>query len=565
MLRRTRIAVLAALLLVTGLSASPAWGAVEASICEIQGDGQSSPLEGETVTTTGVVYALESIGFYIQDPTCDRDLSGDEPGNRRSPHDKQLASQGIFVFGDAQPSLGDQVEVTGEVAEFFRATEIVLQSLRVLSTGNPLPDPTAIDTDLAQKQDAVLQEYYESLEHMRVHLEFGRTYVGTNRFGESFLVPYEITERVRRTDPDPSLFALDDGLLGGGFVANFAFDDVRGAVGPLAFTFGNFKLKVEDPSAVEVTASEPPRPEPIVDQPEGTVGVATWNLFNVFDEKEPDDSIAVPSIPPPEQEVKRQKIARGVVDFLNAPAVIGVQEVENLELLEAIADAIDAYLDLLELPGDYEAFLIEGNDVRGIDVGFLIDVSVVEVQRVLQIKADEVSDGRCEGGASGDLVYDRVPLLAELLVEGETWYVVTNHFKSKFGGTPENDFFEDCRVEQAETLLEGLEEMGIKKKVVINGDLNAFRDAPTLDVFERAGYVNTVNDIPEDRRFTFVFEGKVQFLDHALVSRDIKNRVKAVDSSKLDLDVPFPLFEDDADSGLATSDHDPIVAYLETG
>ncbi|MDX1620757.1 MAG: hypothetical protein R3320_07190, partial [Nitriliruptorales bacterium] len=198
--------------------------------------------------------------------------------------------------------------------------------------------------------------------------------------------------------------------------------------------------------------------------------------------------------------------------------------------------------------------------VRGIDVGFLVDTHQVSYGNVRQLAAGAVSDGRCEGGASGDLVYDRVPLAIDVATDTGSVTFVSVHFKSKFGGTPANNFFEDCRVEQAETLLG---ELDATTQAVVLGDLNAFRDAATLDAFEANGFTNLVNSIPEDRRFSFVFEGRVQFLDHILVSDALVDAVADVDSPKISSDVPFPVFEDDAATGLATSDHDPLVAGFE--
>ncbi|MGH9167325.1 MAG: endonuclease/exonuclease/phosphatase family protein [Acidimicrobiia bacterium] len=493
---------------------------------------------GQTVTTEGLVYASEFNGVWMQDLGCDEDPK---------------TSDGIFVFArSGQPSLGDQVRVTGRVSEFFGSTQISRSSQSVLSSGNPLPVPTDIDPDSAR----AVALYYESLEHMRVRLVEGQTYVGTNRFGESFLVPGAIDQRVHRLDFAPEIFALDDSVSRPG-VMTFAFDQVLDAVGPLAFSFNNYKLQVEDPSSVAVIGAGD-RPHAITPEPSGTLGVATWNLFNVFDELDPDEELAVPAISLEEQAVKRAKIARALIDELGDPAVVAVQEVENLGLLEDIARETNLYRARQGSPGHYQAVLLEGNDPRGIDVGFLVDVTEVRLGNVRQLGKDQPSEV-CQAGASEDLLYDRVPLAIEVTPHGTptTYTVVSNHFKSKFGGTPENDFFEDCRVEQAEFLREAVDGL---PSVLLVGDFNAFRDSPTLAVLTAGGYQNTVNGIPEDRRFSFVFEGKVQFLDHIVVSGDVT--VAAVDSSKLDSDVPIPVFEDDPSIGWATSDHDPLVAYL---
>ena len=85
---------------------------------------------------------------------------------------------------------------------------------------------------------------------------------------------------------------------------------------------------------------------------------------------------------------------------------------------------------------------------------------------------------------------------------------------------------------------------------------------PSSPALGAGGYADTVDAIPADRRFSFVFQGRVQFLDHLVVSPALRGRVEAVDSSKLDSDTPFPRFENDPTTGFSTSDHDPLISYL---
>lgn len=80
------------------------------NISNIQGSSLTSPIEGESVTTTGIVTAVDSNGFYLQDP------SGDG---------SEATSDGIFVFTGSEPSIstGDELEVQGEVTEFIPGGE----------------------------------------------------------------------------------------------------------------------------------------------------------------------------------------------------------------------------------------------------------------------------------------------------------------------------------------------------------------------------------------------------------------------------------------------------------
>jgi len=89
-------------------------------IAEIQGTGAASPLVGRTVTTRGVVTATYPTGgydgLYLQTEGTGGDLGDD--------HD---ASDAIFVYSKAaaeQLEVGDHVEVTGTVSEYFTLTQI---------------------------------------------------------------------------------------------------------------------------------------------------------------------------------------------------------------------------------------------------------------------------------------------------------------------------------------------------------------------------------------------------------------------------------------------------------
>jgi hypothetical protein len=87
-----------------------------------------SPQLGNNVTTIGVVIGIRPNGFYIQD----------DPG----------AWNGIMIFTTSYTvALGEEVMVSGQVAEFNNCTQIQnLTALTVLNTGVALPAVTVIST-----------------------------------------------------------------------------------------------------------------------------------------------------------------------------------------------------------------------------------------------------------------------------------------------------------------------------------------------------------------------------------------------------------------------------------
>ncbi|MEC5191941.1 MULTISPECIES: ExeM/NucH family extracellular endonuclease [unclassified Arthrobacter] len=93
------------------------------TIAEIQGNGAASPLVGSSVTTRGKVTAAFPTGgfagYYIQTPGTGGDLT---PASHS-------ASDAVFVFSSATAGsvqIGDYVEVTGAVSEYFGMTQVTV-------------------------------------------------------------------------------------------------------------------------------------------------------------------------------------------------------------------------------------------------------------------------------------------------------------------------------------------------------------------------------------------------------------------------------------------------------
>src|SRR5262245_14947662 len=81
------------------------------AIHTIQGNGLVTPIAGQEVTTTGIVTARKSNGFFLQA----RDAEADSDPN---------SSEGIFIFTAGTPvaQVGDAVSVIGIAGEFFNLT-----------------------------------------------------------------------------------------------------------------------------------------------------------------------------------------------------------------------------------------------------------------------------------------------------------------------------------------------------------------------------------------------------------------------------------------------------------
>jgi hypothetical protein len=231
------------------------------------------------------------------------------------------------------------------------------------------------------------------------------------------------------------------------------------------------------------------------------------------------------------------------------------------------------------MPGEYTAYLAEGNDPGGIDVGFLVRSRVREVNVTQEGKTAKFTDPN--DGSSDDL-NDRPPLVLRGVIDGPpnmldaNIIVVANHLRSL------NDVESSARVrvkrqKQAEFLATLLDNLQAEGPVVSVGDYNAFEQSDGLvDVMGTVRGVpaaeNTVvlasPDLVEPDFFqaapgaySYVFEGNVQALDHVLLSTLANEMFLGVEHARLNADFP-EVYRNDSGRVERLSDHDPAVAYF---
>ncbi|MBU4203971.1 MAG: FAD-dependent oxidoreductase, partial [Acidobacteria bacterium] len=171
-----------------------------------------------------------------------------------------------------------------------------------------------------------------------------------------------------------------------------------------------------------------------------------------------------------ERLLKRQKIK--IWTQMKAAAFVGLQEVENIGILEDIAahEALTGY--------GYEAFLIEGTDSRGIDNGYLVRGDMAAVVHVEQHIAPEG-------------LTSRPPLLIEVEVQTAsgpvTVFVANNHFTSMSAGVGATEPRRTAQAAWNVSVLEGVLAANPEAYAAITGDLNSFYDSLPIDTLREAG------------------------------------------------------------------------------
>jgi predicted extracellular nuclease len=86
-------------------------------------------------------------------------------------------------------------------------------------------------------------------------------------------------------------------------------------------------------------------------------------------------------------------------------------------------------------------------------------------------------------------------------------------------------------------------------RVVVTGDFNDFEHSAPLAALETAELADLVLRLPEDDRYTYVYLGNSQVLDHVLVSPALAG---AAEVDAVHLDAEFPATD-------RASDHDPVI------
>ncbi|MEE8122113.1 MAG: endonuclease/exonuclease/phosphatase family protein, partial [Anaerolineales bacterium] len=296
----------------------------------------------------------------------------------------------------------------------------------------------------------------------------------TTRFGEYAIVlaKHEIS-RVLRGEPNGLLIMVDDGSSEEHLerstlpYAVSTGDQITDLQGPLAFTYGQYKI---EPNYSPEILSEPFAPEsvPVVEPPK--FSLMTWNVENLFDILDPH-----PSSPPRPRKAKYELDLTKVANTLlaaGAPTIVGLQEVENLGIMEDLAAH-----ELLS-PFGYQPILIEGTDSRGIDVAYLVRGDRAHILDVQQFVAPEG-------------LTSRPPLLIKVQLDlgndDLILYILNNHFTSLAGGEAATEPRRAAQSAWNIEIIDRLRTTDPDAHVVVLGDLNSFYDSLPIDVLRESG------------------------------------------------------------------------------
>ncbi len=592
----------------TGFCGNPA-----TLISAIQGNGAASPLVGQTHTVEAVVVGDfqdgakgtngDLNGFHLQEEDLDADAD-------------PLTSEGIFVFDGSNPAvdvnIGDRVRVVGPVSEFNGLTEITATGVLVCNSGNPAPTPatlalpvTAVDDfepvegmSVTFPQDLVISEYFNFDRFGEIVLTSERRLTPTAEFepgpdavaaaAEFLLDRITLDDGRSSQNPDPAIhpngadFDLDNLFRGGDTVAN--------VTGVMDYGFGLYRIQPTqgaDYTPVNLRTAAP-------DDVGGDIRVASFNVLNYFTTI--DDGVNDICGPAQNQECRgadnageltrqRDKIVAALT-AIDAD-VVGLIEIENNVTDDAVIDLVDS-LNAVSGPGtyDYVATGTIGTDAIKVAIVYKPDtVSPVGGYAILDSSVDpRFIDTRSR------------PVLAQSFADasGSVFTVAVNHLKSKGSacddvGDPDlGDGAGNCnatRTAAAEALVDWLagDPTGSgDTDTLIIGDLNSYDKEDPIDAIvagsdDSAGtaddYTDLIRLFQGEDAYSYVFDGQIGYLDHALASADLLGQVtgttvwhiNADEADLIDYDTSFKQPAQDAiyaPDPYRSSDHDPVVIGL---
>lgn len=545
-------------------------------IADIQGTGAASPLEGQTVTTEGVVTAVfdegGKNGFFLQ--TAGTGSAEKKVGE---------ASDAIFVYmGRNQdfPQRGDSLQVTGKVSEYSKQTQLTLASKQKL--GEALEAPKAIAIDELPAGDDAREPYEGMLVRPGTHTVTNNyslnntgdlglvagdkplyNFTDINAPSKSGFATYEAEAAARevhlddgrtrnyfQTDKDtplPYLVTSDKGVKSIRTTDQVEFQtDVV-----VDYSFDKWRYQPLQPITGKNTADELPitwedsraASIDVPSQVKGDYSIGFFNVLNYFsslgeDEKgckAYDDKEGNPVT------ANRCKVRGAYTSkaFGNQQAkivtaintldvdVLGLSEIENTAAVtgdvakrdETLRNLVDA---LNKAAGKEQWELVASPTQLGTDEDVIRVAFIYKKDRVRPVGESKIFDDPAFTGTA------RQPLAQEFApVEGEGNFVaVVNHFKSK-GSVARNDEDSgdgqgnnaDVRKAQSQALLDHLnkEDAWADLPTFIIGDLNSYSREDAITELEQGGFT-LVHAEKDFDQASYQFGGRLGSLDHVLAN-----------------------------------------------
>ena len=579
-------------------------------IHHIQGEGHESPMKGSYVNE------VEGIVTYKYDIRGSHYFHMQAPEDKYDGNPKTSEAIVVYTGKAADVEIGDFINVTGTVDEYYidgydgkEKTDLPITQINarddrggkieVLDEDVALPAPIKITSsdipseiigeegfDVFEPENYAI-DFWESIEAMRVEVAPSKA-VAPQEHGDLVVVTEEfktdtINGGLLLTENGPNAQSIQFKLQPNDKARDFAVKTgdrfTEPITGVVNYGFSNYKVYADlnEVQAVFEEGETEPRPTTIV-KDDSKLTIASYNVenfsANTSDRETPEE--------------KARNIARAFVQDMESPDIVGVVEVQDNNgqdqgpddadasksyerLIRVIQEAGGPQYDYVNIDPEYNA---DGGAPNGnIRVGFLYNperVSLMDGEHGTATDEVAYKDGKLTlnpGRIAPNheaMKSTRKPLAAQFEFNGESVVVIANHLNSKLGddaafgqNQPPVLGSEPQRMELAKLINNFVKEIAKdnpEENVVVLGDMNDFEFSNPLQVLKGNELTNMIDHVPAEKRYSYVYQGNSQVLDHILVSNHL-TEVTEVDILHINADF--------TEMHGRASDHEPVLVQMD--
>jgi predicted extracellular nuclease len=336
----------------------------------------------------------------------------------------------------------------------------------------------------------------------------------------------------------------------------------------------DFRLHALNTTAVAFEATNPRPLSP--EAAGGNITVSSYNVLNYFVTYPSENPLARGARNDDEFRRQRTKLINAIKAI--EADILGLIEMENEDVVQAHLppeqrrSAVQDLVDGLNEAYGYEAYAVMPDPE---------EVGTDAIKQAIIYKPGSVTF--LAAASDTDPVHNRPPVAGTFRQNEHPFgavSLVVVHNKSKrcsegWEADPETQFegcFNNLRVGQMSALrafVADLKEAHYDTDVVVMGDMNAYNEEDPITTFVESGMVNLNMMIPDEARYSFVFDGEAGTLDYAFASTTMAEQVTGVTIWHINSDEPRVLEYDQVrfgpydpyhdDSLYRSSDHDPVI------
>ncbi len=413
---------------------------------------------------------------------------------------------------------------------------------------------------------------------------------------------------VAHFDDNPERLLMDSKFLGGSVINLETGTVVSNVTGIVDMTYSSDSYY--DPARILIDKSytpsltAPSKTYTVSAQGASEFTVATYNVERMFNSDSSDNKY----YDPVSQSVKTSsavnlsstafdkritKIAMGILQNLKAPDIVGLEEIENQGVAQAIAAKTSTLASTLNMadPG-YIGYGVSASagtytsDIGGISTGFLVKASKVHVTSTQQIGQNETFQSPVDNSTTA--LNDRPAFVLKAGISRGTGVkdypvtVIVNHLRSLSGISDASNYTRYKKELQAESLAKIIQAAQVNGEHVISvGDYNAFefsdgytdtlgtvtgRILPSDQVVQPGTAITNpqATDLitlrPAAERWTYSEFGSAQVLDHIVATQELVGGAR-VEVAHINADQPLMNYADGT-TAFRASDHDPVNGYF---